>query len=242
MERRGRLLRLVLGSVAVVGLAVGTAGFVHSQTADDVKAPVHDPDLELSFAEREAKYQADWNQFTRRLAGWMAAFDPESVDLASLEHAESGALTDGSKPSLDEGVATADRIVVGRAKKLRPDGSNMFGTDVTFDVERTLKGKREDRITVQQRSSFYPKPDWKGVLIVDSPGEPLMFPGHRYVLLLVDDPRFGLYVQLYSGWYELKDGTVHALDMNEFRGEVDGLLERDFVAVVEASVRRAGGR
>ena len=180
MKHRGRLVRLVFAGVVLVVLATATAGYVQSQTGDAVKAPIHDPDVDLPFAERDAKYQADWNEFKQRLAAWMAAFDPESVDLQSLEHAENWALTDGSSQSLDEAVAAADRIVVGRAGKLRPDGSNMFGTAVTFDVERTFKGKRESPVTVDQGSTFYPTADWSGVLIVDSPGEPLMFPGHRY--------------------------------------------------------------
>ncbi len=242
MGHSGRLIRFVLAGLVVLVVVVATAGFVHSQTADTGKGPIHDSDVDLSFAEREAKYQADWNQFAKRLAAWMASFDPASVDVRSLEHHESLAMTDDSKPTLVVAVNAADRIVVGHATKLHPDGSNMFGTDVTFEVERTLKGTGGGSITVEQGSTFYPTSDWKGVLIVDRPGEPLMFPGHRYVLFLDEDPRFGITVQLFSGWYELKDGTVHALELNEFRGEVDGLRERDFVGMVEASVQRTSGR
>ncbi len=117
-----RLLIVTVVLVGVTGAATATAGFVRSQTTDTVKASIHDPDLDLAFAEREAKYQADWDGFTKRLAAWMAALDPAALDLASLEHSENWALTEGSQPSLDEAVAEADRIVVGRAKKLRPDG------------------------------------------------------------------------------------------------------------------------
>lgn len=240
MGRRGRLLRLVLVGLVVVGLAVGTAGFVHSQTGDTVKAPVHDPDLDLPFAEREAKYQADWNEFVQRLEAWVASVDTANVNYEALRHAES--LRHGMDPeeSLDEAAAAAKWVVVVRVESIRLTA--MSGNTITLHVERTLKGPRRDRIEVLQGSGLYPEPDWETVIIVDDPGDPLLLPGHRYLLFLQEDRRFPPYVQSFSGWYELKDGTVHALEFNPFGSEVDGLLERDFVRLVEASVRRAGGR
>jgi len=235
--------RFIVLAALVVGVVVtlSAVGAVYGQIGDS-KTPRRDPDLDLPFAEREAKYEAHWDGFTKRLAAWNASLDVASLDLGRLRHSELATYSDDSKPSLDEAVSAASRIIVGRVKELRPSVTDMIGTLVTLEVERTLKGESGGSITVLQSSTFYPTPDWKGVMILDAPGEPLMLPGNRYLLFLQEDPRFPPAVQRFSGYYELKGGTVHALELNAFRAEADGILESGFLARVDSAVRLPGGQ
>lgn len=235
--------RFVVLAALVVGvvLTLSAVGVGYGQLGDS-KTPRRDPDLGLPFAEREAKYAAEWDGFTKRLAAWTSSFDPASVDLTSLNRSELWAMTEESKPSLDESVAAADRIVVGQVKELRPDLTNMIGTIVTVDVEQTLKGESRRLIEIAQSSTFYPTPDWKGVMILDTLGEPLMMPGNRYLLFLQDVPDSNPVIQLFSGYYELKGGVVRALDLNAFKAEADGILESGFLAKVDSAVRVREGR
>ena len=131
------------------------------------------------------------------------------------------------QPSFEAALQAADRAIAGTVTSLR---ATTQGTLVTLDANRTLKGAEESSLTLRQGSGVQPGHDWKEMVVVDAPGDPLLLPGTHGMLLIEDEPGGVPYVQPLSGTYYLDTRGVRALPLNPFGETVNGLSEADLVS------------
>jgi hypothetical protein len=210
-----------------LGVATGFAlvAITTAYAAIAAKGPFQNPDAGLTDAQRDANYANGRADFEARYAQWVASLDVNTLDLSSLQHVELNVIGPPGQPSLQAAKSKADRIVVGHVTAIKP---TVNGTVVSVAVSRTLKGDQRSVIEVRQSSGLRPTSDWKGVVIADSPGEPLMLPGVRAELFLQASSDGMLRVQSVTGMYLLTASGVKALELNPFGSSVNGLPEDTF--------------
>lgn len=84
---------------------------------------------------------------------------------------------------------------------------------------------------LRQASGLRPTPDWKGVMIADSPGEPLLIPGTRVELFLQTATDGILEIQNVTGMYYLTGSGLRALELDPFAASVNGVSEAEFATM-----------
>lgn len=189
------------------------------------------PDAGLTDSQRNANYAAARASFDARYQQWIADLDVTKLDFSSLPHVELNVSVLPPQPTLIAAKSKADRIVVGTVTGLKPTTS---GTFVSLSVSRTIKGANGSTITLRQASGLRPTSDWKGVMIADSPGEPLLLPGTRVELFLQTATDGVLEIQSVTGFYYLSPSGVRALELNPFASSVNGLSESQFATATTA--------
>lgn len=209
-----------------IGLLLVSVTAVYATIA--TKGPFTNPDAGLTDTQRDQNYASARTEFESRYAQWIASLDISKVDLTAVPHVEMNVVVLPGQPTLAAAKARADIIVVGTVAGLKPMVS---GTAVSVAVARTLKGQESSSITVRQASGFRPTPDWKGIMIADSPGEPLLLPGTRFELFLERSSDGSLEIQSVTGMYYFTPNGVKALGSSPFASSVDGQSEVQFQAV-----------
>jgi hypothetical protein len=210
----------VVAALAVILIIVGS-------TAGGGKRLLANPDAGLTDEQRAAKHAEERTAFEARLAQWTKDLDVSKLNLASLPHAELMLQLSPPATSLTAAVARADRVVIGTVSSIRP---SMTGTMITLSVETSIKGNSPGTLEIRQSSTLRPTPDWKGVVIADSPGGPLLLPGTRAELLLMASPDGFLDVQESTGVYLFTSQGVKATGNNPFAASVDGKHEAALVS------------
>ncbi|MHB8324045.1 MAG: hypothetical protein ACYDHB_06410 [Candidatus Dormibacteria bacterium] len=123
--------------------------------------------------------------------------------------------------TLEQAVASAEYIVVGRATAIKP--TPFSGTLVTLAVTERLKGPSVQEVTIVQPGGLQPTSDWAGVVIASAPQDPLLLPGQEALLFLTRaEESTNFTVQPVTGIYPISGGSVEAALGNPFAPEVSG--------------------
>jgi len=229
------IFALGFGLVAADVIPISSGPASGSPTPAATKAVPPDPDIGLSDAERNAKYEATWNEFQARRKEWIEGLDLAGLDLRSLPRYDNSGDSLPGESDLASAVSRAEVIVVGDVTDIKPTVSG--GTRTTLAVKHVLKGGDFSSLEMAQASTLEPTLDWKKTEISDVPAAPLLLPGDRAILFLVNSP-IGYVIPSPSGWYQVVGGIVNPGPLNPFASEIEGLSEAGFAERVSAAVKR----
>lgn len=137
--------------------------------------------------------------------------------------------------TLPEAVARADRIVVGRVSHYT---FGSWGSSISVVCESTLKGPATPTVTVPVAGGPFPADaTFSTAVLMESEAAPVLLPGKRAVFFLeASPPDGGLWIQGFSGQYEVVGGAVQPVSGNPFGDSIRGMSLADFVA----RIRQAG--
>ena len=183
------------------------------------------PSTGVDFAAhyREWLGSAEVRELTERL----------NTDINAVPHVES--LTEYAMPAqtLEQSVAQATDVVIGRVQNL---AFACHARVLTFQVERSFKNQATSSIELSLGGGLEQGQSGTAVL-VDDDAQPQYPVGTRLALIIerIDDTRYGVFP--FTGSYELTGGIVATRPGNPEYGRLNGLPEPQLVATIETALR-----
>lgn len=135
--------------------------------------------------------------------------------------------------SLDEAVARADAIVIGRVSSVEFIFDGETRQLARLEVEQVIRGKADQLFVLNIAGG--PRIADEGLVLTQHPTNPLLVPGDRGLFLLQRMSLTAAYVpQGYSGQFRFStSGRVETVLGNQFADEVRGIDSRSLVKAVE---------
>ncbi|HSP53995.1 MAG TPA: hypothetical protein VLS25_00275 [Dehalococcoidia bacterium] len=228
-------LMLLVTSGLVFGATALTSFGVNGGDKSDQFA--NHPDAGLSDIARQEQYGAARNEFEGRYLQWLSEFLASGTDPWPLPRVEiQDRFVEGAQ-SLQAAAIRADVIGIGVVEAVRFEP---YGARTQFRLTDALKGN-SGTYTIAQTGGPFPNHDWESGQLQIAPNDPLMRPGTRALLFLQRDTGPDVYhVQSYTGHYEITDGRVRALPLNDFAEAIDGKSETEALDLTSQALAAIG--
>jgi hypothetical protein len=134
--------------------------------------------------------------------------------------------------TLDQGVAQATDVVIGRVQEL----AFSCHAPLTFQVERSFKNQAASSIELSLGGGLEQDQSGKTILI-DDDAQPQYPVGARLALIIKRIDNKSYYVFPFIGSYELTGGIVATRPGHPEYTRLNGLPEAQLVATIEAALR-----